>query len=69
METLRFRIDSRVVKNLKLQKKMLITNLVETVIHDLQMQMNMAQNAEQLQARKDQILKRINDLADKVYIK
>ena len=69
METLKFRIDSRVVKILKHKKKLPLTELVEQVIHDLQMQLHLPQNEEQLAKRKDTILSRINDLESRFYIK
>ena len=69
METLKFRIDSRIVKTLKLKKKLKLEDLVEIVIHDLSLQVQMAQNQEQLEARKADIRKRVDDLANRVFIK
>ena len=69
METLKFRIDSRIVKTLKLKKKLKLEELVEIVIHDLSLQVQMAQNQEQLEARKADIRKRVDDLANRVFIK
>ena len=37
METLKYRIDARIVKNLKGQKGMKLSDLVDRVINDLQM--------------------------------
>ena len=62
METLKYRIDSRIIKNLKGKKAMKITDLVELVISDLQQQVHMPQNQEQLEIRKQEIVKRIDDL-------
>lgn len=69
METLKYRIDSRIIKNLKGKKAMKITDLVELVISDLQQQVHMPQNQEQLEIRKQEIVKRIDDLQSRVYIK
>ena len=41
LDNLRFRIDARIVKNLKIQKKMFVKDLVEVVINDLSMQMTL----------------------------
>ena len=46
METLKYRIDSRIIKNLKGKKPMKISELVELVISDLQQQVHMPQNQE-----------------------
>ena len=48
---------------------MKITDLVELVISDLQQQVHMPQNQEQLEIRKQEIVKRIDDLQSRVYIK
>ena len=69
METLKYRIDSRIIKNLKGKKPMDISELVELVISDLQQQVHMPQNQEQLEVRKKEIIKRIDDLVSRVYIK
>lgn len=68
-ETLKYRIDSRVIKHLKQKKHMKLDELVEQVLFDLQMQLNMPQNQEQVANNKEMILKRIDDLQERVYLK
>lgn len=48
---------------------MKLADLVEQVINDLQMQIQIPQNMEQLEVRRQEILKRVDDLAARVYIK
>ena len=69
METLKYRIDARIVKNLKGRKAMKLSDLIELVIGDLQMQIQLPQNADQLEARRSEITKRIDDLVARVYLK
>ena len=44
VDNLRHRIDARIVKNLKKQKKMYIKDLIAAVIADLNLQMVLDQN-------------------------
>lgn len=69
METLKFRIDSRIIKHLKHKKSMKYQDLVDHVIHDLSLQIQIQQNEEQIQETKTLIDKRVVDLSSKEYIK
>ena len=68
-ETLKFRIDARVIKHLKHQKKMKLDELIDLVMVELQMQVHIHMNHDQLKERRDIILKRIDDLQERVYLK
>lgn len=46
METLKFRIDSRIIKNLKLKKSMKMAELTEQVLLDLSLQIKVKQSEE-----------------------
>ena len=69
METLKFRIDSRIIKHLKHKKTMKYEDLVDHVIHDLSLQIQIQQSDEQIKETKALIDKRTDDLASKEYIK
>lgn len=69
LDNQRYRIDARVVKNLKKQKRMKVKDLIEVVIADLNLQMALDENQEQLEALRKQILKQIGDLAVKEMLK
>ena len=46
LDNQRYRIDARVVKNLKRQKRMKVKDLVEVVIEDLNLHMSLDENQE-----------------------
>lgn len=69
VENLKFRIDARIVKNLKDKKKMLMSEMLETVVVDLGMHMTLPSSKEQMEELRAMIVKRADDLASRVHIK
>ena len=69
VENLRHRIDARIVKNLKDNKKMAMREMLDKVMIDLGLHMTMPTAQEQVEELRQTIEKRAKDLHERQHIK